>query len=172
MSVSRGGDGVSTTDGLNWATVADQTADTDGTGKIYNVDVDLPDQHVMALHAIRVTMSDRYDAQEGQGEWWVYADDDAPAQNSWIARAENADDLIFHSNLGWTATGAGGNNGNAILIDSVDFPLPVLRGSGELVVNQSGTNPSGGDLEWVMHFYYDVVPAESTDAYLELLLKQ
>lgn len=174
MSVSRGGgSGVTSADGLNWATVGDTTADTGGNGNLYRTDVDLPDKHVMALHAIRFSLSDIYDQQEGQAEVWVYNDDDDPnIAGGWGGRALQNSDLIWHANIGSTRDAAGNVLGNQVQEAQTTFPLPVLNGNGEITVNQSGTNPSGGDLEWIVHFYYDVVPAQDTDAYLELLLRQ
>jgi hypothetical protein len=173
MSVSRGGgSGVSSIDGLNWATVAEADANTDGDGVLYRVSEDLPDKHVMAVHAIRASLSDVHDGQAGQIEIWVYADSDmALPTGTWVDRVENSDDFLWHSNLGTVREDTATYIGNTPFSDQTQFPLPVLRADGGLTVVQSGTSESPGNMEWELTVLYDVVPAESTDDYLEMLLK-
>jgi hypothetical protein len=173
MSVSRGGEsGVSSIDGLNWATVAEADADTTGEGILYRISEDLPDKHVMAVHAVRASLSDLYDGQTGQIELWLYADGDmTKPTGTWVDRVVNSDDFLWHTNLGNAREDTATHVGNTPFSDETEFPLPVLRADGGLTVVQSGTSASAGNMEWQLSVMYDVVPAESTDDYLEMLLK-
>ena len=171
MSVSRGG-GVTSLEGLNWTTVAEATADTTGDGLLYRISEDLPDKHVMAVHAVRATLSDVHDGQAGQLELWLYADSDMPLPNgTWVDRVVNSDDFLWHTDLGTVREDTGSYIGNTPFSDQTEFPMPVLRADGGLTVVQSGTSEAPDNMEWEMTIFYDIVAAESTDDYLEMLLK-
>lgn len=163
---------MTSADGINYVTVANETVNTDQDGNQYITDIELPDKHVCALHMIAVSLSDLYDTQEGQGEWWVYNASTDPGGPGWTERVVNSNDLIYHVNLGTARNNAGAGEILDTFHDAIEFPLPVLSGDGEFTVRQVGTSDAVGNLEWQMTFYFDIVPAADTDAYLELLLRR
>lgn len=140
-----------------------------------DTEIDLPDQHVMAIHGFRTHISDPVEADNGPNEVDLFIFNDIIDQkplNGFNNRTTHSEYIYgfstqFHRN---STNGVGVSQQGGPFF--VDFPLPVLNPDGEVTVQQVGTTVDAGMGEATVQMLYDIIPVDSTEKYLELLLKR
>lgn len=174
---------------LNWETIhwsnywdPSNSGGNDDSGEIRagselwtNVDIDMPDQYVLAIHAIRVHLSDPVEDQGSDTreiDLFVYNEEILNDIGGFGSRVSE-DDYFYGYSSQYRQDPTNGvgvsEQGSA---PYVEFPLPILNARGEISVLQVGTTGAAGSGEAAVELYYDIIPVETTERYLELLLKR
>lgn len=182
--------GTKTDNFLNWETLywanqwdtqngpidgGDTSGDVDANNNVTDSsDIELPDQHVMAVHGFEVDIGDPADNSHSAGDkldlWFYNEQEDDP--QGWFRRMQAGDEPLFHYSI---QVGSVDGSGDPAEVHGTNEtwrpPLPLLNPDGEVGVIHSGS-ASGSAGEVAVTMYYDVVPINDTERYLELLLKR
>jgi len=190
MSVTgRGGSniGAPNDDFMNWETIhwatywdPSQPGDPgDDTGTIIdnqlltNVDIDVPDQHVIAIHGFRFWLSDPIEQSGGSNaevDMFIFDEELQDPVDGWNNRVD-FDPMAQFSTQYLNDKSNGVGNGLWGTDPNQEYVPPILHADGKFAVQQVGTTIGAGTGETAVQMLYDFVPVEDQQRYLELLLR-
>lgn len=168
---------------LNWETILwanrwdPSTGSADLQGEIRNnsehwtnPDIELPDQHVLAILGFWTHFSDPVEDTDATNEadLFVYNSEITEGINGYGSRVKR-DDHIYGCTIQQNGTAGMAEVSGPMY---VDFARPILNADGNLSVLHVGDSGASDHGELNVEMNYDIIPVDSTEKYLELLLKR